>query len=233
MEDKNIIIAVACLINIIIITIKFYMSKRVDNGETKIYGFLLLSMLIESVMGIILFVTMNSSQLIINLFNGLYLSTITTWISLFSLYMIRVSENDEKKYKIIRTILLIVTLISIICEFILPRNILLLENNQFSANGPAIYTVYIFSGLCILIVSYYLFKNIKEIFDKKYLPILIMLLSGFVLMILQSIAPELFLVTPIHSYITFIMFFTIENPDVKMLAKVQYAKEQAERANHA
>ena len=233
MEDKNIIIAIVCLINIVIITIKFFMSKRVNNGETKIYGYLLLAMLAESISGIVLFLTMNSNQIIINIFNGLYLSTMTIWAMFFSLYMIRISESNDKRYQLINYIFLAFALITIICAFVLPREISLSDRNEFYATGPAIYSVYIYSFLCILVVNFYLLKNIKRIFDKRYLPVAILLLSGIILMIVQSIAPELFLFTPVESYIVFIMFFTIENPDVKMLARVELAKEQAERANHA
>ena len=45
--------------------------------------------------------------------------------------------------------------------------------------------------------------------------------------------PELFLFTPVESYIIFIMYFTIENPDLKMLRQVELAKDQAEKANRA
>ncbi len=233
MVTKNIFIAILCLINIIIITLKFFTSKRVNNGETRIYGYLLLSMLAESIAGILLFITMNSNQLIINIFNGLYLSTMTIWAMLFSLYMIRISEINDKKYNLIKNIFIALSLITIICAFVLPRNISLSNQNEFYATGLAIISVYIFSGICLCVVSCYLIKNIKNIFDKRYLPILILVLSGILLMICQSILPELFLFTPVESYIVFIMFFTIENPDVKMLVQLQNAKDQAEKANHA
>lgn len=102
MESKNIIIAVLCLINIIIITSKFFASRRVNNDETKLYGYLLIAMLFESISGIILFITMQSEQQIINIFNGIYLSTMTIWALFFSLYMIRISEPDDKRYSIIK-----------------------------------------------------------------------------------------------------------------------------------
>lgn len=233
METKNIIIAVLALINIIIITFKFFLSKRVNNVETRIYGYLLLAMLAESISGIILFITMTSNQIIINIFNGIYLATMTTWIALFSLYMIGISEQNNKKYKIIKNFIFILSLIISLCAFVLPRNISLTDKNEFYATGPAIMAVYIFSGVCVLLVSYYLFKNIKKIFDKRYLPILVLLLSGLGLIITQNMFPGLFLVTPVHAYIVFIMFFTIENPDAKMVEELAIAKEHADKANRA
>jgi len=221
------------LINIIIITSKFFASRRVNNDETKLYGYLLIAMLFESISGIILFITMQSEQQIINIFNGIYLSTMTIWALFFSLYMIRISEPDDKRYSIIKKIFSILSLITVVCTIILPRNISISDKNEFYATGPAILSVYMFSGVCLLIVGYYLIKNIKKITDKRYIPVFELLFSGFILMTVQSILPELFLFTPVESYIIFIMYFTIENPDVKMLRQVELAKDQAERANRA
>ena len=36
-----------------------------------------------------------------------------------------------------------------------------------------------------------------------------------------------------YQFICYIMFFSIENPDVKMLETTELAKEQAERANRS
>ena len=233
MEKSNILLAVICLINIIIITIKFFSSRRVNNGETKIYGYLLVAMIAESISGIILFACMNSKEIVINISNGLYLSTMSIWATLFSLYMIRISETDNKKYEIIKKIFVLLCFITILCTFILPRSISLSSNNEFYASGPAIISVYIFSTICLLEVGYYLVINIKKIFDRRYLPVLVLLFSGIILMIIQSILPELFLFTPVESYIVFIMYFTIENPDVKMIEQLDAAKTQAEKANRA
>ena len=233
MNSGNVIIAVVCLINIIIIALKFFLSKRVKSDETRIYGLLLIAMIAESIAGILLFLSMKQEEVIINLFNGLYLSTMAIWAFYFSFYMIRISEESDKKYKRLRTIFTFFLLITIVCSFLLPRKIFLSSNNEFYATGPAIFAVYIFSAVCLFMVGCYLFKKRKKIFDKRYLPVLILLISGLLLMFIQSILPELFLFTPVESYIVFIMYFTIENPDVKMIEQLNIAKDTAEKANRA
>ena len=45
--------------------------------------------------------------------------------------------------------------------------------------------------------------------------------------------PEILMMTYIESFVTFLMFFTIENPDVKMIEELNSAKNQAEKANNA
>ena len=51
--------------------------------------------------------------------------------------------------------------------------------------------------------------------------------------ILGVFYPECFLMGYVYSLIVIIMYFTIENPDVKMIQKLEFAREQAERANRA
>src|SRR5574344_915623 len=130
MESENTLMAILCLINIVIITIKFFLSKRVGTEETKIYGFLLISMIAESISGILLFLSMQQEQYIINLFNGLYLSTMTVWALYFSLYMIRISVSNDRKYNNIKSIFYAFSGITIVCAFILPRNISLSIKNE-------------------------------------------------------------------------------------------------------
>ena len=43
--------------------------------------------------------------------------------------------------------------------------------------------------------------------------------------------PKLFLISPMEMIVTIIMYFTIENPDVKMLTEVYRAKEISDNAN--
>lgn len=45
--------------------------------------------------------------------------------------------------------------------------------------------------------------------------------------------PGLLLTTSMEVFVTFLMYFTIENPDVKMIKQLEVAKEQADKANHA
>ena len=52
-------------------------------------------------------------------------------------------------------------------------------------------------------------------------------------MVIQKLNPGLLLITFGEAYITFLMYFTIENPDLKLINQLNIAREQAERANLA
>ena len=49
----------------------------------------------------------------------------------------------------------------------------------------------------------------------------------------QVMNPSILVITATESFITVLMYFTIENPDLKMIKQLQLAKEQADKANRA
>ena len=51
--------------------------------------------------------------------------------------------------------------------------------------------------------------------------------------IIQGAHPEYLLMTSMETFITFLMYFTIENPDMKLINELNIAKDQAIKANNA
>ena len=107
------------------------------------------------------------------------------------------------------------------------------KNGAIYANGLTANASY--ALIAVYIIAWYvvLFKNFKTIKNKKYLPLFVFLITGTIVMIVQKLYPELLLMTSMESFIVFLMYHTIENPDLKMIAKLEFAKNQAERANRA
>ena len=65
------------------------------------------------------------------------------------------------------------------------------------------------------------------------MPIAGMVLIISLLLIITTIDPYLIVISISLTFLNYIMYFTIENPDVKMLRQTEMAKDQAERANRA
>ena len=75
------------------------------------------------------------------------------------------------------------------------------------------------------------FKRLK---NKKYIPIILLILEGIAITIIQFYIPSAnFIINPSMVITCLIMYFTIENPDLKLLAQMSLAKDQAEKANRA
>ncbi len=51
--------------------------------------------------------------------------------------------------------------------------------------------------------------------------------------LIQMIYPEMLVITFTITYVTFAMYFTIENPDMKLIEQLNIARDQAEKANNA
>jgi signal transduction histidine kinase/ActR/RegA family two-component response regulator len=87
----------------------------------------------------------------------------------------------------------------------------------------------IYTFLIILIIL-----DLKNIRSKKYVPIVMLIIQGILLVIIQMIKPELnYIINPSTVLTCLIMYFTIENPDMKMLSEVSTARDQADKANRA
>ena len=107
------------------------------------------------------------------------------------------------------------------------------KNGEIYANGLTANASYALIAVYIIVWYVVLFKNFKTIKNRKYLPLFVFLIIGTIVMIVQKLYPELLLMTSMESFIVFLMYHTIENPDLKMIAKLEFAKNQAERANRA
>ena len=97
--------------------------------------------------------------------------------------------------------------------------------------GPATNVVYGGIFISIFLMLLCLIKNFKNIKNKKYLPIYIYLFIGTLVSFVQKMIPELLLATSMDAFITVIMYFTIENPDKKLLEEIHTSKKLAESAN--
>ena len=94
-------------------------------------------------------------------------------------------------------------------------------------------SLYILEFIYILVGLFEILKHIKKVKFKKYFPIIVLIIGITLAAIMQKIDPSFTLITTVESFVLFIMYFTIENPDMKMLNEMTLAKNQAEKANRA
>ena len=67
----------------------------------------------------------------------------------------------------------------------------------------------------------YIGMNIKNIFSKKYIPLVAFLGIGVIVMYIQKHNPTLILIPATETFITILMYFTIENPDLKIIEELK------------
>ena len=74
-------------------------------------------------------------------------------------------------------------------------------------------------------------KVIKDITNKKYRQLLLLLIVGTFTIAITILFPVYSFSTPAIAFITAVIFFTMENPDASLISKLNEAKSNAEDAN--
>ena len=230
---------VYALINVLIMITVFFNKKRLHKVEDITYSFLLITSALVTLIGlglsVMLTIGQNLSETYYILGSKLYLISILVFSSIFAYYYFYI--GIEKKYnfdhKTIKKIAFLVLGLEALITLVLPVKMEMSE--QFlSCVGPGVIATYsfIFTHAVIEMISSFI-NNEKE--DKrKYVPLYMLLIFVLTAVIIQVIYPTLnYLINPSLVLISLIMYFTIENPDVKMLRELERAKETAEKANRA
>ena len=228
----NLGMACSGCIYIVLVTMMYFNKKRISTYENKIYGHLLLVSVLQIIMGLLGFITIYyypNALLIKRIINVAYLFSLICWALIFTLYVISISFNNKQNKKIDFIIFALFLIVFLIISA-LPLGYYNINNFVYTS-GSAVSFTYFMSFLCILTIIFCVIKNRKNLLSKKYIPVASFFLIGIVALIFQINNPKLFLISPMEMIVTIIMYFTIENPDVKMLTEVYRAKEISDNAN--
>lgn len=222
--NNSMFLTIACLFFSITLLIAYFSKKRIKKEKNKIYS----GLVIVNVLALIsLFLTVVFRNLVTV---KVYLAFLFLWIVLFALYMVMISfKHTDASNRKLEWIFIILYLLSMIVVLLLP----IVEESDTILAGPSIEVVTLLSTICIIVIVISMFFNHNNIKNKEYIPIYVFVLVGVITLIIQRQYPELLLITPLESLITFIMYFTIENPDVEMIEQLNIARDQAEKANNA
>ena len=221
----------------LLINIVYFSSKRLRSIENKIFEKIMLTNFVGVLLAIGSYFTIKNIdrfELLNTFVSKGYIIYLLTWLTLFSVYIFVISIKDGKDKKsavnkIINLfgILYLIFLIIIIIKPLYYHNI----KGAIYSYGPSANVMYIVSIVYITVWLIRLSTNIKRIRDKKYLPIFAFMGLGLVVMIIQKQHPELLLMTSMETFIVFLMYHTIENPDMQIIEEVHRAKEISDNAN--
>lgn len=231
----------ACsFIFLLIIATAYFSKERIHSHENKIYSSLLITALIGLFLDFFGYIMLDlfDKEFILNvIISKVYLEFYFVWAYLFTNYVFIISVKDDKRYdekffSKLFSLNIIIMIFMFILFMILP--VKLNEGiNSIYSSGLGVYILMLSAFLCIIFIANCLFKNIKNLKKKEYIPILFLFIGSIIVTIIQIINPELLLLTVVDALVTAIMYFTIENPDVKMIEALNIAKNQADKANRA
>ena len=237
----NCIVGFLSFLIILLIYVVYFNKARIKSFETKIYGYLIIIDLIITLFAVLFFFVTDLPRKYFWLrdFVGKGLCILFVgWYILFAIYLtylslLNKSNKAKKRFSGISYILYALFFVFLtVCIIVLPIYYHSEELIKYSY-GPSVNSVFLGAILVILLSLFTLIINYKRLFNKKFIPIYINLALGGITWVVQKNHPGILLTSFCDTFLTLIMFFTIENPDVKMIDELNLAKEQAEKANRA
>ena len=238
-------ILVVSFIYVSTIKVIFSLKEKVNNNDTKIYSLLqyisMDSLIIEIVLFLYTIFIYGRSELINSIFliiSKFFCSIICLWF-LFMFKYTRLlyeksynKENKQVNYLISNKVINILFVVTFVLIMITPIEFVNEINQGYvigvSTKISALFIIF----LCVNMVIYVI-KSKNYLNNKEFIPIILTVFLLIITVLVQTINPQILLFNPMISFVTIVMYHTIENPDVKLLVQMELAKEQAEKANKA
>ena len=222
----------------LLLLIIYHLKSKLKLIENKIYHNMILTTIISSFIEIYSFILVRNN---ISINSPLYLFSLKLlfiafliWLYLFTLYTlvvtIKLKNKDYSNYKRIIIISSIILIISSVITLILPINITEVKG-LFLPSGKGVDIIYILASLCFIAMIITIISNRKHLKNKKYYPMYFLIVVLGIMIILQKIFPDLLLINFSISILIYIMYFTIENPDIKVIKELNYTKQLLEKQN--
>lgn len=230
-----------CLIFTFLISLVFFLKRKIDLEENVYYRNILIFTLL-----------VNSTNFISHYLASIYATTgITAWFAnIFSFinklgsvfiviitinllsYILYISfEKYRKNLKINRMINIVSYLIVTVLMFLLEFKVYKVGGIT-SGQGSAVTLTFSLAFINIIVAFVISLLNIKKN-DKRFNAIFFIIPIILLLGLFVMFHPQFNIYDLILSLLCYLMYFTIENPDIKMISELELAKEQAERANRA
>ena len=237
-------IAMICsFIYLSLISIIYFKKKKIKSEEISTFNRIIITSLFSVILELLSCFFVSKYQTYYNeayIINKLYIISIFVWNYYFTKYTFIISINEENK---------LAKLISdnfekiknfYIVFFVVIVSLIMLTPLQFMSEGQTVYSYGVsvnvcFAGIAVFVLSWLVCikSNFKHIINKKYIPLFAFMTIVGILMVIRAYKPEVLLISSFECFISVIMYFTIENPDVKMIEQLEIARERADKANNA
>lgn len=225
----NLILPIFSLFLLVLLQSVFYSKRRIESSETGIYKYLMLISNFNIVFNIIgIYIGYNSGNMpVLKFLNHLDLPLYYWWASLLFLYFISIDLRNKKKLSRVKKIVFCINILFTILTVFLPFKVVASSTEGY-AIGLCVNFVY---SICAVYILLSLIESVRitlKGYTKKAVPMFALICLGIIAAITQKNIPNLIVIPSIIVYIELIMFFTIENPDLKILEEYNKNKELVE-----
>ena len=234
----SICFTIAGVIFSILLFVLYNFKSNLKLLENKIYYGIIVTTIISGLIEIYSFILVRTSifvNSVLYLFSlkSLFLCFLV-WIYLFTVYTVIVTINlknkDYSRYRLAIIISTIVFIIVSLTTMILPINIIETDG-LLLPTGVGVDIIYVLSLILFIIMISVIISNRRNLKNKKYYPMYFLLVILGIMIIVQKIFPSLLLINFSLSILIYIMYFTIENPDIKLIKDLSYTRRMLEKQN--
>lgn len=230
-----------CLIFTSLLNIIFFAKKKVKLEENIYFKNVLIFTLLVNITNFVSHY--GASMYLVDNLDSWYTSVFANINKLGSLFIVIITynvmsymfyisfEKYRKSFKLSKIINNILFIIIGIIIFYLEFNVIKI-GEVTSGEGSAVTFTFAIVFINLLIAFTVALLNVRK-FDKRYYSIYIIIPFILILGIFVMYHPEFNIYDLILSLLCYLMYFTIENPDLNMLRAMELAKTQAEKANAA
>lgn len=225
----NMAFTISSLIFNAILFVFFFSKPKLSSKENEIFSKILICSLIGIFIEVFSFIlvqlNLDETDIIYVFTNKLILMYYAWWGTLFANYIGKIS-NHEKFNLLYNKIIIILSIILIICPLSFIK-----QNELIIPSGISVYLIYLMSIIYIIISVFFMLKEIKKDNIRKYIPLIGLIIFGFIVVFVQLIYPQLLLLSFVHTIIIYLVYFTLENPDLYLIKELTQTKSYLEQSN--
>lgn len=232
----NLYLPVTAFLLSFVLLVIYFSKKRVHLLENSIYILMIFSILMDSALVSLLFYNYytNYNASLVSLLNKLDYVFLIIWSSSLMLYIFVITYKERKRFKRllkkVSTSVIVLDIIMFVVVFNSKIDLIIKDSIHQTAQGEAVILSIIFCLFYILVSLLIVLFNLKKI-NIKHLPVFVIIFTAILIAILFSVNPYLIIISIGLTIDNFIMYFTIENPDIKLINELELAKDNLENAN--
>ena len=232
----NLYLPVTAFLLSFVLLVIYFSKKRVHLLENSIYILMIFSILMDSALVSLLFYNYytNYNASLVSLLNKLDYVFLIIWSSSLMLYIFVITYKERKRFKRllkkVSTSVIVLDIIMFVVVFNSKIDLIIKDSIHQTAQGEAVILSIIFCLFYILVSLLIVLFNLKKI-NIKHLPVFVIIFTAILIAILFSVNPYLIIISIGLTIDNFIMYFTIENPDIKLINELELTKDNLENAN--
>ena len=228
---------------LLIIIIEYFSKERMALPENKMFNRILILSFAQAVLDTAIqficathTITEVSTSLydIINVSHKIFaiMYIIIAGSHLTYILMISYDTAGPKIDKIQKRFYVLYVVLAIVEWFFTDSEVITQGSTYYSIRGWTIHVAFLFTFICSLSTFIIGLRNLKRK-DNRYTSVFVNVLAYTLCTVFVLTIPGMQLYSVYLCIVSYVMYFTIENPDIHLIEQINSAKEQAEKANRA